>query len=213
MSVPRPKLAALCAIAASLAVSSASAQQGSGGPDIVDLALGWARGAFASPVVCRFDDKVERGIRRIVIAPGPRSVERRVDRINFVDLGASGGTRCLDELGAEEQNVVGTLFVTYTAKRPRSDTPQRDFDQEMKSGPLAFSIVSGKLRVGSATLPSESLPEVDFEGGKLLLGPVEHGSDDARRLSEFEGERRLRLDAESPSGVRFQMPLVEYERR
>ncbi len=206
------RLAALFAIAASIATSSASAQPGAG-PDTVDLALAWARGGYASPVICRFGDKVERGIRRVVIAPGPRSIERRVDRVTFVDLGASGGTRCHDDLGAEEQNVVGTLLIAYTAKRPRSDTPQRDFEQELKGGPLPFEIVGGKLRIGAATQPNESLPEVDFEGGKVRLGVVERGSDDARRLSDFASERRLRLDVEARDGTHFGMPLVEYERR
>ena len=213
--MPRRRLrfAALIAIAIAGSIATSPAFAQSGGPDTVDLALAWARGGYASPVICRFGDKVERGIRRIVISPGPRSVERRVDRVNFVDLGASGGTRCHDELGVEEQNVVGTLLIAYTAKRPRSDTPQRDLEQELKSGPLTFDIVGGKLRLGAATQAAESLPEVDFEGGKLRLGMVERGSDDARRLSDFASERRLRLEAEARDGTRFAMPLVEYERR
>jgi hypothetical protein len=211
MSRPRFRLAALLAIAASIAASS-SAQQGAS-PDAVDLALTWARGGFASPVICRFGDKVERGIRRVVIAPGPRSVERRVDRVNFVDLGASGGTRCHDELGVEEKNIVGSLLITYTPKRPRSDTPQRDLEQELRSGPLPFAIVAGKLRIGDATQPVESLPEVDFEGGKLWLGTIERGSDEARRLGDFVSERRLRIEIESRDGVRIAMPLALYERR
>jgi len=207
-------LAVVSAIAVSIAASSGSAQPGGGSaPDTVDLALAWARGGFASPVICRFGDEVKRGIRRVVIAPGPRSVSRRADRVTFVDLGASGGERCHDELGAEERNVVGTLIITYTPKRPRSDTPQRDIEQELKSGPLSFDIVSGKLRVGDATQPVESLPEVDFEGGKVLLGTIARGSDDARRLGDFASERRLRAGVESRDGTRFEMLLVEYERR
>lgn len=213
MSFPRLRLAAWFAIAASIAASPASAQQGGGGPDTVDLALAWARGGYASPVICRFGDKVERGIRRVVIGPGPRSALQRVDRVSFVDLGASGGTRCHDELGVEEKNVAGSLLIAYTPKRPRSDTPQRDLEQELKSGPLPFAILGGKLRIGDATQPPESLPEVDFEGGKLWLGIIERGSDDARRLGDFTSERRLRIEVESRDGTRFGMPLVEYERR
>jgi hypothetical protein len=214
MSRPRIRFAALLAIAASIAALPASAQQGAGGgPDAVDLALAWARGGYASPVICRFGDEVERGIRRVVIASGPRSALQRVDRVSFVDLGASGGTRCHDELGAEEKNVVGSLLIAYTPKRPRSDTPQRDLEQELKSGPLPFAVVGGKLRIGDATQPVESLPEVDFEGGKLWLGVIERGSDDARRLGDFASERRLRVEIESRDGTRFGMPLALYERR
>lgn len=210
MSRPRSGLVAWLVLAASLAATPALAQQG---PDTVDLALAWARGGFASPVICRFGDKVERGIRRVVIGPGPRSAPQRVDRVSFVDLGASGGTRCRDELGVEEKNVAGSLLITYTPKRPRSDTPQRDLELEMKSGPLPFAIVAGKLRIGDATVPTESLPEVDFEGGKLSLAIIERGSDDARRLGDLAGERRLRIEVEAPDGTRFGLPLVEYERR
>jgi hypothetical protein len=170
-------------------------------------------GTAVPGLAARFGDKVERGIRRVVIGAGPRSVEQRVDRVSFVDLGASGGTRCHDELGVEEKNVAGSLLIAYTPKRPRSDTPQRDFEQELKAGPLPFAIVAGKLRIGDATQPPESLPEVDFEGGKLSLAILERGSDDARRLGDLGGERRLRIEVESRDGTRFGMPLVEYERR
>jgi hypothetical protein len=210
----RPRCAALLAITVSLVANAASGQPGAGGvPDTADLALAWARGGFASPVICRFGDEVKRGLRRVVIAPGPRSAVRPVDRVTFVDLGASGGTRCHDELGAEEPNIVGSLLISYTPKRPRSETPQRDLEQELKSGPLRFDIVSGKLRVGDATQAVESLPEVDFEGGTLLLGNIARGSDDARRLGDFATERRLHLEIEPQDGAGFAMPLALYERR
>jgi hypothetical protein len=210
----RSRLALALAIAASIAAGSAAAQPGAGGgPDTVDLALAWARGGFAAPVLCRFGDEVKRGVRLIVIAAGPRSTARRADRVSFIDIGAAGGTHCRDELGTEEPNVVGTLIISYTPKRPRSDTPQRDLEQELKSGPLSFDIVGGKLRVGDATQPVESLPEIDFDGGALRLGTVARGSDDARRLGDFAGERQLRLEVESRDGTTFGMPIVEYERR
>ena len=214
MSRSRPPLLRLVMIAAVIATGSASAQPGgASGPDTADLALAWARGGFASPVICRFGDKVGRGLRRVVITAGPRSAARRVDRVTFVDLGASGGTRCHDELGTEEPNVIGSLIIAYTPKRPRSDTPKRDLEQELKNGPLVFDIVAGKLRMGSATEPVESLPDVDFEGGQLRLGVIARGSDEARRLSDFISDRRLQLEVEARDGQHFQMPLAEYERR
>ncbi|MCX5739504.1 MAG: hypothetical protein NTZ61_13605 [Proteobacteria bacterium] len=210
----RPVPTALLAIAVLLATSPALAQPGAGAaPDAVEFALAWARGGYASPVICRFKEEVQRGLRRIVIGPGPRSSAQRVDRIQFFDIGATGASRCHDDLGAEEPNVVGTLLVSYTAKRPRSDTPQRDIEQELKTGPLSFEIASGRLRIGAATGLPESLPEVDFAGGKLRIGEVAAGSDDARRLGDFASQRRLRLDAEAPDGTRIGMLLAEFERR
>jgi hypothetical protein len=210
----RPVPTALLAIAVLLATSPALAQPGAGAaPDAVEFALAWARGGYASPVICRFKEDVQRGLRRIVIGPGPRSSAQRVDRIQFFDIGATGASRCHDDLGAEEPNIVGTLLVSYTAKRPRSDTPQRDIEQELKTGPLSFEIASGRLRIGAATGLPESLPEVDFAGGKLRIGEVAAGSDDARRLGDFASQRRLRLDAEAPDGTRIGMLLAEFERR
>lgn len=201
-------LALLIAATPALAQPSASA-----GPDAVDLALGWARGAYASPVVCNFAGEVRRGIRRIVIGPGPRSSAQRVDRLQFFDVGAVGASRCHDDLGVDEPNIIGTLFLSYTAKRPRSDTPQRDIEQELKAGPLSFDIASGRLRIGASNQPPESLPEVDFAGGTLRLGEVAAGSDDARLLGDFATQRRLRLDAEAPDGTRIRLVLAEFERR
>ena len=207
-------LAALLAVADLLATAPALAQpSASAGPDAVEFALAWARGGYASPVICRFKEDVRRGLRRIVIGPGPRSSAQRVDRIQFFDIGASGASRCHDDLGAEEPNLVGTLLVSYTAKRPRSDTPQRDIEQELKAGPLSFDIVSGRLRIGAATAPPESLPDVDFAGGKLRIGEVAEGSDDARRLGDFTSRRRLRLDVEAPDGTRIGIVVAEFERR
>jgi len=210
----RPVPTALLAIAVLLATSPALAQPGAGAaPDAVEFALAWARGGYASPVICRFKEDVQRGLRRIVIGPGPRSSAQRVDRIQFFDIGAAGASRCHDDLGVEEPNVVGTLLVSYTAKRPRSDTPQRDIDQELKAGPLSLEIASGRLRIGAAPAPIESLPEVDFAGGKLRIGEVAAGSDDERRLGDFASRRLLRLDAEAPDGTRIGMLLAEFERR
>jgi hypothetical protein len=212
--MPRLRLVVPFAIAVLIATPSATAQpSAAAGPDAVDFALGWARGGYASPVVCRFGDEVQRGVRRVVIAPGPRSSAQRVDRITFFDLGATGASRCHDDLGAEEPNVVGTLLISYTAKRPRSDTPQRDIEQELKSGPLVFDVASGRLRIGSAAAAPESLREVDFAGGKLRLGELAPGSDEARRLGDFASPRRLHLDAEAPDGTRVGMPLADFERR
>ncbi len=72
-----------------------------------------------------------------------------------------------------------------------------------------FDIASGRLRIGSAAAAPESLPEVDFAGGKLRLGELAPGSDAARRLGDFASPRRLQLDVESPDGTRLGLPLVD----
>lgn len=208
----RLAIAALLLAAASLPAGTSTAQS-RGAPDTTDLALAWARGGFASPAVCRFGDRARRGLRRVLITAGPRTSEQRVDRVQFFDLAAKGAERCLDELGAEERNVIGTLYVTHTPKRPRSDTPERDLKQDLERGPLAFPVVRGRLRVGPASAPVEALPEIDFAGGTVKIGVIEPGSDDARRIADVPGLRQLRLEAEAKDGTRIAFPLVEVERR
>lgn len=209
---PAPFLPLL--LLASLAlIPSLARPQGRGGPDAVDLALAWARGGFASPVVCRFGDRAERGLRRVLVAKGPRTSEQRVNRVQFFDLDAPGSTGCVDELGAEEPNVIGTLFATYKSRRPHSDTPERDMKQDLERGPLEYEIVSGRLRVGSAAKPNDALRDVDFAGGTLRIGLIEPNSDEARRIADLPGLRRMRLEAIAADETRIVLPLVEVERR
>jgi hypothetical protein len=183
------------------------------GPDAVDLALAWSRGGFASPVVCRFGDRAERGLRRVLITKGPRTSEQRVNRVQFFDLDAPGSSGCVDELGAEEPNVIGTLYVAARSRRPRSDTPERDLKQDLERGPLEYEIVSGRLRVGSASKPADALRDVDFGGGTMRIGIMEPGSDDARRIADLPGLRQLRLEVVADDDTRIVVPMVEVERR
>lgn len=210
----RPFRLASLLLFASLALAPALATaQARSGPDAVDLALAWSRGAFASSVVCRFGERAERGLRRVLIAKGPRTSEQRVNRVQFFDLEATGSNGCLDELGAEEPNVIGAIYVTHKSRRPHSDTPERDLKQDLERGPLEYEIVSGRLRVGSASQPPDALRDVDFGGGKLRIGMIEPNSDDARRIADLAGMRQLRLEAVAEDDTRIVLPLVEVERR
>jgi hypothetical protein len=196
--------AALLAAAGLLAAS---------GPDLVDLVLAWSRGGFRSPLVCSFADQTRQGLRRLLIAPGPPQSERRVNRLTFFDLDAQAAQHCSNGLGADEPNIVGTLMLGYTSKRPHSDTPQRDFDQELRGGHIDFEIVAGGLRVGPVAAPTQSLPEHDFTGGTARIAVIDPGSDEARLLLELGPRRRLQLTLEARDGTRLMLPLVEFEHR
>jgi len=215
MTIARSFLAGtlVATLIAALAGSPPARAQTRGAPDAVDFALLWSRGAYASPVVCRFADRAQVGLRRVLVAAGPRTSEVRVNRVQFFDLEAKGAERCHDDLGADEPNLIGTLYVTHSARRPRSDTPERDLEQDLERGPIAFSIVRGRLRVGSASAEPDSLRDVEFATGTLRLGRIEPGSDQARRVADLPGARQLWLDAEAPDGTRVGLPLVEVERR
>lgn len=183
------------------------------GPDVVDLMLAWTRGSFRAPVVCRFGDHTQQGVRRVLVVPGPRQSEQRVNRLQFVDLEAGGSERCTDVLGGEAPNVVGTLHLGYRPRRPHSDTPDRDFELERRGDRVVLDVVSGKLRIGPASVPPTSLPEVEFAGGTAHFSEVAPGSDAARVLAAFGPRRRLRLALEAPDGTRLELPLVAFEDR
>ncbi|HSJ97291.1 MAG TPA: hypothetical protein VLC53_09465, partial [Myxococcota bacterium] len=157
----RSRLAAVllaCAAAAGPVPAAAA-------PDATDLVLHWLRGGWRSPLLCTFAGEPVQGVRRIVIAPGPRQSEQRVDRITFSALDAREAERCRNALGGDAPNLVGNLLVGYTPKRPNSDTPQRDFQQLLKEGRFELEIVAGRLRMGPPAQAPASLPEVDFAGG------------------------------------------------
>jgi hypothetical protein len=182
-------------------------------PDVTDFVLAWLRGGWRSPLLCTFGGQTRQGVRRVVIAAGPPQSERRVDRITFSALAAERAERCRNPLGGDAPNLVGSLLVGYTPKRPRSDTPERDFQKLLKEGRFNLEIVSGRLRLGPAAEPAGGLPEVDFAGGRVEVGEITAGSDVARVLVDFGRRRRLWLALEAPDGTRIELPLVLFEQR
>jgi hypothetical protein len=202
----------LAAVGLALTLAGSAAGQGHR-PDETDLALAFLRGSFRSPVLCTFADGPRQGLRRVVIVPGPATSERRVDRVTFLDLEARDAERCVNPLGGEEPNLIGALTVTYTARRRNSDTPQREFQEAQRDGPLVFPVVSGRLRMGRVQDPPESLREVDFTGGRLRVSEIKPGSDAARWLQDFGSRRRLLLELDVPGGSPLRLPLVEFEKR
>lgn len=206
--LPTRGLAALALLAVLPATPRAA-----GEPDIVDMALGWTRGTWSSPLVCSLEGASVRGLRRVVIARGPRRSLRRANRIDFHDLQADGAERCSSALGGEQINLVGGAMFTYEPRRPGSDTPKRDFSVELRRGALEFAIKSGTIRVGPVNAPRDTLRAVDFAGGRLLVKEIPPGSDLDRLLLEFGPQRKLELVIEAPDGTRFEMPLVALRRR
>jgi hypothetical protein len=205
----RRRLAAATIVLLALAVPRPALAEA----DVTDLVLHWVRGGWRSPLLCTFAGQPVQGVRRVVIAPGPPQSERRVDRITFSALEARQAERCRNPLGGDAPNLIGTLLVGYTPKRPHSDTPRRDFEQLLKGGRFHLDVVAGRLRVGPTAQAAESLPEVDFAGGRAEVGEIGEGSDVARVLVDFGPRRRLWLALEAPDGTRIELPLVQFERR
>ncbi len=182
-------------------------------PDLVDFVLTWLRGGWRSPLLCTFEGQPIQGVRRVLITPGPPQSERRVARIGFTPLVAREAERCRSPLGGEAPNLVGSVLVTYTPQRHRSDTPKRDFDALRRAGRFDLEVVSGRLRMGPAQQAPADLPEVDFAGGRAEVGEIPRHSDTARMLTDFGSLRRLWLALEAPDGTRVELPLVLFEER
>jgi hypothetical protein len=177
--------------------------------DLNWLALQWSRGDFRAPVVCEIDGVAHRGLRRVLVSPGPRHLDPAVNRLRFYDLEVPPGSRCVTEWG-EAPNVIGSL--TFLRRgTSRVDTAEHDFRSALRrEGGFEYEIPSGRLKVGPSHDP-EALHEVDFGGGRLRLTQVERGSDAWRRLAEFTTPVKRQLELEAPDGTRLTFDLVQFE--
>ncbi len=177
-------------------------------PDVNLLALGWSRGDYRAPLICEMEGSPHRGLRRVLISPGPRHARPATNRMVLYDLEVPPETRCYKETGEVEPNAIGTLYFHFPSIS-RTDTAQRDFQQTLRrEGGFDFQVKSGKLRVGDAGLAPEGLPEVDFRGAKARIATVKRGTDAWRRLSSFSGQRKLTLSLEARDGTRLDLDLV-----
>jgi len=209
LALPAPRLRRAVATAAALATLlsplSGAAQ------DLNRMALDWARGQFASPVVCEVADEPVRALRRVLIAPGPSSERSASNRISFPDPEAEGATRCFSDLGEEEPLVKGFVVVTLPgASRP--DLARVDFQNALRrDGGFRFDVLRGRLEVQGWSGPEAGQARpVDFGGGTATLRRVQPGSDLDRRLREYRSPRKLALTLEAPDGTRLAFPLFQH---
>lgn len=176
-------------------------------PGLNEMALQWARGRYASPVICDIEGEPISGVRRLLIAPGPRHSLPPVARVLFSDLEVDGAARCFDSLGRAQPNVEGSVEFRLT-KRSRPDLAQREFSTALRRDRgFDFDITKGILRITTVGVGSEPA-DVDFTGGQALLHTVAKGSDTERLLSPFPTPRRLLLILKSKDGEReIRLPL------
>ncbi|UCE85185.1 MAG: hypothetical protein JSU66_12655 [Deltaproteobacteria bacterium] len=182
---------------------------GSGSPDLNDLALDWVRGEYRAPLVCEIDDRPQRGLRRLMIGPGPRAMRPRANSLRLFDLEVETAKRCFDDLGGEEPNAEGVIHFSLRS-RSRPDTARRDFSAALRrdSG-FAFDIREGRVRVRRVGEPNAEPRVVDFASGVLRVETVARGSDVERRLLEFGGLRRLTLRLEARDGTTLRYHVIQ----
>lgn len=212
----RARVLSASLVALLLLLPAALPAQGPGGrgsPDLRVLALEWARGVYRAPLLCELGGETRRGLRRVLVRPGPRGGREPTNELAFFELEVPEGTRCHDALGAAEPDVAGVLrFAADTPSRP--DTARHDFAATLRrEGGFRFDVRAGRLRVGPAGAEAKALEPVDFAGGALEIRRVERGSDAWRTLSDFGPRRKLRLTLEAPDGTRLAFDLVQLGER
>jgi hypothetical protein len=200
-------LAVLSVVALAPAGPAGAQVPGASEPTIADMALAWARGRFASPVICQFGDRPVRGIRRVLITPGPARVQPPVDRILFVDLDVNEASRCFAELAGDVPNVVGWVQIRLPGTF-RPDLAQREFREQLrrKQG-FEFEIPAGGLKLQTVTQPPTPARTVDFAGGTASLREIDPRSDTGRLLAQFSSPRKLLLELSARDGTKLSFPL------
>jgi hypothetical protein len=190
-----------------LALQLATSADAQNEQTVGDMALDWARGRFATPVICQLADKPVRGIRRILITPGPAHIRPRVAKIVFVDLEVEEASRCFTDLGGDTPNIKGSLQIRLPGNR-RPDTARRDFREQLrrKQG-FEFEITAGGLRIQPVTQPPSPDQGVDFRGGRAYLRGLDPGSDSERVLAHFDSPRKLLLEISARDGTKLAFPL------
>jgi len=175
---------------------------------INNLALEWARGRWASPLICEFDDRPVRGVRRILIAEGPENVRPEVDRILFVAMDSAEATRCSNDFGEPQPDISGTLQIRLPGHHSPSDLAMKGFHTALKRNRgFEFTIVAGKLRLRAVGAASNDSRVVDFAGGTATLGLAARGSDTERVLRDFVSARKATLQIEARDGPRLRFPV------
>ncbi len=203
-----PARAPLALLVLLLGLGSLGQRPGEPPRDLNMLALGWTRGDWRAPLVCTIEGVAHRGLRRVLIAPGPRHVRPLTARVQLFDLEIPGGTRCTDENARPQPNALGSLYY-HLEGISRPDNAERDFQDVLRrEGAFEFRVKRGRLRVGGED--GEPPREVDFAGGTARFAVVKRGTDAYRRLAGFGDRRRLTLALEAPAGDRLDLDLVQF---
>jgi hypothetical protein len=201
---------AACGLSLLLLLASATATAQSG-PDLSDLVVEWARGRYASPVMCELEGSLVRGIRRVIIG-GERMPGRTVTlELQFIDMRPGEATRCVNATGRPQPNALGKLQLRLPG-HPHPETAKRDFKQTLKQERgFDFEIAAGRLKLQSVAVPPAEPRVVDFRGGHASIGLVQPATDAERELRDFKSPRKLVLELESPKGDALKLPIFLFE--
>jgi len=152
-------------------------------------------------------DRTIRGLRRILITPGPPDARPPVDLLHFLDMQVEGASRCFDNVGEDIPNLIGKLQIRLPG-RSHPETAARDFKMALRlEQGFDFHVVEGVLRVQEITDPASPARNVDFRGGRVGLHMLAPATDAERELAEFQSQRKALLELEAPGGTRLAIPI------
>ena len=179
-------------------------------PSLEDLVAIWATGSFRSPLMCEFDGKLVRGVRRVVVRSRPMPNRAPEVSMEFIDIQAGEATRCLDATGVPVPNLIGKLELKRTGGHPHPETAKRDFKRALRQDKgFTYQIRTGVLAVASIESPPTEPEMRDFEGGTATLSLIYPATDAARALGEFQSGRKLLLLLKSRDERKIVLPLFD----
>ncbi len=190
-----------------LAILLPATATGQSPPDLNALVIEWARGHYASPVLCEVAGNTIRGIRRILVTPETSARRERVTAVRFIDMQVDDASRCFNTVGQSIPNVVGVVRMRLPG-RPHPETAARDFKLAIRRDRgFEFEIVDGALRLDVVGTTPASTRTVDFRGGRAWLRVVFPATDAARELAEFRSPRKVLLELQAKDTTRLSFPI------
>lgn len=210
--MPRRRLPISVLLAGAILLAAARSTPAQG-PDLNALVLDWARGRYASPLHCELEGRPVRGLRRLLVTPGPRDVRPPVDVIVFVKLEVDDASRCFTELESEVPNLWGRVQIRVPGT-PHPDTATRDFQVQIRrKGGFDFEIPAGQLLVQPIGDEGGAPRRMDFRGGRARMSEVKPGTDAFRLLDDMPPGRFVLLELETRDGERLELPVVRIDDR
>ena len=198
-----------------LAVLHATTAGAQSSPDLNMMAIQWASGEFAAPVICEIGGEAVRGIRRLTIEPHQDRDRKIVALLRFIDMEVEGAGRCFDTLGRAMPNLIGKLYLRVPG-RSRPDTARRDFRHALeRDKAFTFEVVRGALKVRDVTLPPSEPRVEDWRGAEVRISIVTPASFADRELAPFRSPRKALMELKRREGLALELPIFEapHERR
>jgi hypothetical protein len=168
--------------------------------DLNEMALRWTQGQWGAPLVCDLAGDVRRGVRKILVTPGPRDARPPSNKLAFVPMNLPEKVHCATDTGEPQFEVTGALLFHLDAIS-RPDIANHEFQETLqREGGFDFTIERGSLKLADRS--------VDFAKGTARFELVRRGSDASRRLADFDGPK-LGLRLEARDGTRLAFDLVQ----